>query len=36
MIQKLHVVWDIALAAELVFWLTFVAGLVLLIAAIIN
>lgn len=30
MIQKLHVVWDLALALELAFWLIFVAALTLL------
>jgi hypothetical protein len=34
MIQRLHVVWDLALALELVFWLVFGAALVLLIVSI--
>jgi hypothetical protein len=33
-IQKLHVVWDLALALELVFWLLFVAALVVVIASV--
>jgi hypothetical protein len=34
-IQRLHVVWDLALALELVFWLVFLAALVVLIASVI-
>jgi hypothetical protein len=33
MIQRLHGVWDLALALELVFWLVFGAGLMLLVAS---
>jgi hypothetical protein len=33
-IQNLHVVWDLALALELLFWVAFVAALIFLLAAV--
>jgi hypothetical protein len=35
-IQKLHVAWDVALALELAFWLTFIAALVVLVLGVVS